>query len=778
MDHSDNDFLLSAYLDGELSAAEQANVEQLLATSAEARQIVDELRALRTSLQELPRHKLGPEFVEQVLRRAEVESREVEVGSRESGVGGQESGIGSRESEPPAVHRPRIFNRRGIAWSVVAIAAAVVLMVTNRHADHQPAAHRGIEEETIARAPLHDKNAEIAGAAVEPQPARQSLSSAEPRFAAASPNQNHGAALDQGGAPADASGMQAASGATLKSEISQELQPAVPLAVERMDARKTADSYSFGITQNSTSPLWRDQAGESLEQRAAGAKADFDRSSIAADQPSASPAGTAAAGVAIDSSAAAKSDGLGWNFSKTGDDLVVIVDVSPEAARSGAFDQLLAKNRIAMDDTSLERGLRRQRSEQLSDDAQMRFKAAEEHKLEREADKADATKSDATVRDLEAITRDESLGIRLSDGRDVDAVYVEAAPEQIQATLAALASDRAEFPSVAVNGSQELRDRLLRDAAEMKDKVLSESEKYNEQPESLNKQVTAGKRAANPAEADAVSGSPQAAPSAGGGARGRGGFGGRAGGGGFGGGGGAGRGSARGGQFGGAAPADGLGSGGAGGGAGTGGAANGMGGGGGGGSGPVSSAAAPAATSVPTQAEQDQRASKLGRARRLNLYDSKTAADEKSKLSNLAKDAAQSVDGRNLDGSFGNLDAAAASTRGTNAANAPPVVLGELQGDKGAVNGIAAQGAGGLAGAAEVQKEAVGRVFQRSSEGKVAELGDATKALAATTRRALFVLRVVNPPANSDSVSGGADPAKPAAGAPTIAPAASEPAKR
>src|SRR5262249_10509798 len=169
MDHSDNDILLSAYLDGELSAAEQARVEQLLATSAEARQIVDELRTLRTSLQELPRHKLGPGFAEQVRRRAEAESRETEVGSREP-VAGQESGVATQAPELQTAHRPRLFNRRGIAWSIVAIAAALLLLVTNRPADHKPVAERRLEKESVAQAPGLKTNEENAGAVVAPQP--------------------------------------------------------------------------------------------------------------------------------------------------------------------------------------------------------------------------------------------------------------------------------------------------------------------------------------------------------------------------------------------------------------------------------------------------------------------------------------------------------------------------------------------------------------------------------------------------------------------------------
>ena len=50
MSDETNHELLSAYLDGELTADERQRVEQLLAESAECRQVYDELRALRTSL--------------------------------------------------------------------------------------------------------------------------------------------------------------------------------------------------------------------------------------------------------------------------------------------------------------------------------------------------------------------------------------------------------------------------------------------------------------------------------------------------------------------------------------------------------------------------------------------------------------------------------------------------------------------------------------------------------------------------------------------------------
>ena len=73
MDNLHNDERISAYLDGELSADEQTRFEERLAESAELRQLVEELRALRGSLDLLPRHRLEADFADHVLRRAERE---------------------------------------------------------------------------------------------------------------------------------------------------------------------------------------------------------------------------------------------------------------------------------------------------------------------------------------------------------------------------------------------------------------------------------------------------------------------------------------------------------------------------------------------------------------------------------------------------------------------------------------------------------------------------------------------------------------------------------
>jgi len=62
--------LFSAYLDGELTADEQARAEQILATSSSARQMLEELRALSATLQGLPQEKIAEDLSVRVLEVA------------------------------------------------------------------------------------------------------------------------------------------------------------------------------------------------------------------------------------------------------------------------------------------------------------------------------------------------------------------------------------------------------------------------------------------------------------------------------------------------------------------------------------------------------------------------------------------------------------------------------------------------------------------------------------------------------------------------------------
>ncbi len=66
-----SDELISAYLDGELTAEEQVRVEKQLREDAQLRRMCDELRALRFTLQSLPAAEPAQDLADRVLRQAE-----------------------------------------------------------------------------------------------------------------------------------------------------------------------------------------------------------------------------------------------------------------------------------------------------------------------------------------------------------------------------------------------------------------------------------------------------------------------------------------------------------------------------------------------------------------------------------------------------------------------------------------------------------------------------------------------------------------------------------
>lgn len=112
--------LLSAYLDGELPPGERARVEGWLAEQPESRQLLEELRCVKASLQRLPRDRLAHDFPEQVLRQAE---REILTSSGDA-----------QPARGLTWHRLR----RPVLWASLALAAGLLLMVFDR--DRQPAA--------------------------------------------------------------------------------------------------------------------------------------------------------------------------------------------------------------------------------------------------------------------------------------------------------------------------------------------------------------------------------------------------------------------------------------------------------------------------------------------------------------------------------------------------------------------------------------------------------------------------------------------------------------
>ena len=148
--------LLSAYLDGELNAAEGADVERLLAADASARQLLDDLRALSVTLQSLPQEKVGEDLSECVLRTA---ARRVLLEKR-----------AGRNCSPRAGRRAlaeslfhRLFNTRGLVYAGIAVAFAVLIMFVERQQQESG-------PNTAKELALSQQSSEITAAEREGQP--------------------------------------------------------------------------------------------------------------------------------------------------------------------------------------------------------------------------------------------------------------------------------------------------------------------------------------------------------------------------------------------------------------------------------------------------------------------------------------------------------------------------------------------------------------------------------------------------------------------------------
>ena len=139
------DELLSAYLDGEVAGDEQALVEQWLASDPQFRRQHEELRALRGVMESLPRFTLPADFSARVLREAE---ERVLAGASARGplpvvaASVMASPVLNGKAPHPALQpaaqaaslqtvpwRERL--RRPIAWSLVTIAAALLITFFN-----------------------------------------------------------------------------------------------------------------------------------------------------------------------------------------------------------------------------------------------------------------------------------------------------------------------------------------------------------------------------------------------------------------------------------------------------------------------------------------------------------------------------------------------------------------------------------------------------------------------------------------------------------------------
>jgi hypothetical protein len=138
--------LFSAYLDGELTAEEQAHVEQLLSASPDARQLLEELRALGSTLQGLPQQKPDEDLSVRVLELAE--RRMLLPDPTDDAAGAKPSakpsaGRAAEASHPEAneigflgipwreISWRGMLSRRALTWSAIVVATALVISLSS-----------------------------------------------------------------------------------------------------------------------------------------------------------------------------------------------------------------------------------------------------------------------------------------------------------------------------------------------------------------------------------------------------------------------------------------------------------------------------------------------------------------------------------------------------------------------------------------------------------------------------------------------------------------------
>ena len=383
----------------------------MLATSAEARQLVDELRALRTSLQELPQHSLELEFAQRVLDRAqrELNAERIALVAAET-----ESHDGAAVTEQPSIHpaavdaalsagpkialaadptlstlvRSALFNRRGLSWSFVALAVALMVMVaTKQQPERNPAAVGQANADKVAGA--------VRGLSTPTnQPQISPARPADRDLAANAPEPGQSERFDTYRSPAAKPTPHA------ENNLEKEVAGGDPLSASRQPPEaRLADSFAID-SKLSAANTWNDKSDA-----------------------------TGKLG-AMQSQSAAEQNGL----------LVVQVSLTPEAAQNGEFEKLLAKHHIAMSDSAMpQEGLLRKLERDLPTLAD---RPASAWQTNRDAsDRRNATQADAEKRPQElAGDRSQDYFHRFNfqtppGAEPAELVYVEASQEQLDGAL-------------------------------------------------------------------------------------------------------------------------------------------------------------------------------------------------------------------------------------------------------------------------------------------------------------------------------------------------------
>lgn len=478
--------LISAYLDGELTPEERADVERCLAEDPACRQLYEELRAMRGAFEALPQFNLGDDFASGILAAAErrmlAQQEPTSNSSDESPTAAQQTSHetsqneSSKANDVPATSR----NSRDLWWraGLWMAAAASLLAIVGLPSWYLADSNRN-REVTLARTEA-PADAVVA----------ISLGSQEDSFAAAPETRSI-----SGDADARRWAMRNRSGSTDDVALQYSGPTAAPqrtVSASDMPANSIAPNNS---TANNSAAL-----GVDLLKRKAVERGERQNSASASGVASMSAGlnDTQINGNVVNSDAGtqgrlknAEADWVGDPTARTkasggqildiaqahgaSDLLVVHVDISDAAWREGSFSNLLDRNGIAWEDPSMKYGVAerlavdtdgdadrklgdladsggRPRSELRSDSASSRETAKETP--DQPAPAPPQPTADATA----TFDLGQPEGRRYADGYQyaafngtVPTVYVEATEQQIESLLADLKHDQGrDYLSVAV----------------------------------------------------------------------------------------------------------------------------------------------------------------------------------------------------------------------------------------------------------------------------------------------------------------------------------------
>jgi anti-sigma factor RsiW len=425
--------LFSAYLDGELTAAERAQVEQLLAADPAARQLLEELRKVSEEVRALPKQSLGEDLRTSILRQAERRMLTEES-----------AGTVEKTAAPMPLARS-IFRRfttpRVIIWTTITVVFAIMIRLDERRNDarrrelaqniavaSKPVRHEPVPPSSISAAPERPAS-EMARKAGE---GGQVV--AAPAVVVAEEEESE--AVPQVQPVSSGSGSLAASAPSMKAAGVDADAKLTPKETATPPSKAAADAKVFGFGGEKPSLV----AKRAMTPAAARPTASKDAGGMKAET------GTGEVGP----------------LSSLSGVLVVRCKVSRDSLKQQAFEKLLADHNIVWQE---ETGPETVEEPSTTGDlpaapppnAALYSNAAQSSSEPRsKVDQVAAKKKEVEqeeVKDHEvdgAADREKKPeeGKRASD--ETDWVYVEATPAQIEATLAGLAAQPAAFLTIAV----------------------------------------------------------------------------------------------------------------------------------------------------------------------------------------------------------------------------------------------------------------------------------------------------------------------------------------